>query len=369
MNTRIYLEIIARIAILILSLPLLEYLVSTLYPMVEVMRGGVVLSPELALLLVNLFTLTLSLVLLVASIAYLDPLLYTLSLLLSIPVILQAKLVLGPGILLALLLMLVSNVVLQGYRSGQVGSFRVRGLPVLLISTTSIVVAIATISYAVALVTWSYVEALRGIEVGSSVLAPFVRFFSTNPLGLAMVVAVVIAVVYSMVVNLSETLALYLKPSREVAVRALALNPFTPIKPPLTSLRNAMITLAISPAIYALLVKAIPQLNPLDSATRLDLAIARWLLSLLVLTITWILVTRMLTRFDEVEPGVGGVLAGVVVVTVFLTLLVASNLWDPRIEGLNLERADKELANIVLGYYRVLFSILEIVPMLIGLTP
>jgi hypothetical protein len=87
------------------------------------------------------------------------------------------------------------------------------------------------------------------------------------------------------------------------------------------------------------------------------------------LTVTWLLLTRALTRFDEREPGLGGLIAGLTLIILLYTLLYTTGLWNPGEEGLSLTRADQYVASMITGYYKTLLSILEIAPMLIGLAP
>lgn len=374
MAARVYVELLARILVATVLAPVLIHIMGYAALAVDILpslaRGS--LTFEEAASLVNISLIVFSLLLLLASIVYVDPILYTLSLLPATAATLDASIATGFNSILALILILSLNVVLQGYRSGQGESFRVRGLAVLLASLTLLAIAILSSTLVVSTTLWAYVEAFRGVEVESDVLKPLVRFLSGNPLGLALVVATLLAIVYSVAANISETLILYMKPSRDIALKALTIDPYTPIKPPLTSLRNAMITLAISPALYALLVKVLPlplQASDHVSLENLGWAAARWALSVLVLLATWMLVTRALTRFDEVEPSLRGLALGVTLIALVYLLLFLSGLWDPRVEGLDFNRADKYLSEVVVDYYKILFSILEIVPMLVGLAP
>lgn len=286
--------------------------------------------------------------------------------------VLSPDIVASPQVIMAIIALAISNVILNGYRDGQLSSFKVEGLSTLLFSITSILIIALSISYLISLLLWSFIEAFRNVSVESSILQPLVRFFSGNPLGLALIVVVLISVFYSIFINITETLILYLKPSRDLAMKALRLDPYMPIKPPLTSWRNAIITLAISPSVYALLLRTMEALGLTlqgGAQTSYIHLLAKWALATLVLILVWLILTRTLTRFDEVEPGAGGVVAGLTLIVLTYTLLLASRLWDPRVEGLNLARADQYLSTVVIEYYEVLFSIVEIVPMLIGLAP
>jgi hypothetical protein len=375
MVLRVFVELLARVFVLVAVMPLLVRVIDGVLGLLPVIsRWGFrfdVLTYDVAVSIVFLVLYLFSLVLLASSVILVDPLFYTLSLL---PLVVTGGFDVSWSAYIVLVVVLLSflSVVIQGYREGQFSSFRVRGFPALLVSLSSLAVIVVSLSYAISLLSWSYIEALRGVSVGSSVLEPLVSFLSGNPLGNMLVVALVLSALYHVAVNLSETLTLYLRPSRDVALKALTLDPYAPIKPPLTSLRNAIVTLAVSPAVYALLAQSLTRLGLLpgsEEGFQPVVTLARWALSLLTLILTWALLTRALTRFDEREPGLGGIVAGLTLIALTYGLLLIAGLWDPGSEGLSLDRADSYLASTIAGYYRVLFSILELVPMLIGLAP
>ncbi len=375
MVRKVYIEILARVLLLVITMPLLVRVLEGLLELFESIGGFSVIgrfSPDIVVSIVFIVFRLFSLLLLALSIVYMDSLFYALSLLPLAVVGFDFNAVSIPYIVLTVLIINFLSVVLQGYRDGQFSSFRVRGLTSLAISFSSLAITVIALSYALSLMLWSYIDALRGVSVSSSTLKPLVSFFSENPLGNMLIVVVVLSAFYYFAINLSETLILYLKPSRGVAIKALTLDPNIPIKPPLSSLRNALITLAVSPAVYALLVLALERVGliaGMEGGSQLAITLARWALAVLTLIVTWVLLTRTLTRFDEREPGLGGVIAGLILTVFVYTLLLITGLWDPRMEGLSLARADSYLAATITDYYRVLFSIVEIIPVLVGLAP
>jgi hypothetical protein len=372
---KVYVEILSRALVLVVVTPLLVRVLEGFLLLFEGLGGFSFierLSPDtvvpVAFMVFQLFSLTL----LVLSVVFLEPILYSLSLLPLAVVGFDVGVISSFYIVSTLLILHFLSVTLQGYREGQFSAFRVRGFPALVISLFSLAVMVVALSYAVSLLSWSYIEALRGVSVKSAVLKPLVSFLSGNPLGNVLVLAIILSAFYQVVINVSETLSLYLKPSRDVAVKALTLDPYTPIKPPLTSIRNAMITLAVSPVIYTLLILALERLGLLtqyDGGFQLYNTLARWAIAVVTLTVTWLLLTRALTRFDEREPGLGGLIAGLTLIILLYTLLYTTGLWNPGEEGLSLTRADQYVASMITGYYKTLLSILEIAPMLIGLAP
>jgi len=372
---KVYVEILSRALVLVVVTPLLVRVLEGFLLFFEGLGGFSFierLSPDTVVPVVFMVFQLFSLTLLVLSVVFLEPILYSLSLLPLAVVGFDVGVISSFYIVSALLILHFLSVTLQGYREGQFSAFRVRGFPALVISLFSLAVMVVALSYAVSLLSWSYIEALRGVSVKSAVLKPLVSFLSGNPLGNVLVLAIILSAFYQVVINLSETLSLYLKPSRDVAVKALTLDPYTPIKPPLTSIRNAMITLAVSPVIYTLLILALERLSLLtqyDGGFQLYNTLARWAIAVVTLTVTWLLLTRALTRFDEREPGLGGLIAGLTLIILLYTLLYTTGLWNPGEEGLSLTRADQYVASMITGYYKTLLSILEIAPMLIGLAP
>ena len=375
MVRKVYVEILSRALVLVVVTPLLVRVLEGFLSLFEGLGGFSYierLSPDTVVPVVFMVFQLFSLTLLVLSVVFLEPILYSLSLLPLAVVGFDVGVISSFYIVSTLLILHFLSVTLQGYREGQFSAFRVRGFPALVISLFSLAVMVVALSYAVSLLSWSYIEALRGVSVKSAVLKPLVSFLSGNPLGNVLVLALILSAFYQVVINLSETLSLYLKPSRDVAVKALTLDPYTPIKPPLTSIRNAMITLAVSPVIYTLLILALERLGLLtqyDGGFQLYNTLARWAIAVVTLTVTWLLLTRALTRFDEREPGLGGLIAGLTLIILLYTLLYTTGLWNPGEEGLSLTRADQYVASMITGYYKTLLSILEIAPMLIGLAP
>jgi hypothetical protein len=372
---KVYVEILSRALVLVVVTPLLVRVLEGFLLLFEGLGGFSFierLSPDTVVPVVFMVFQLFSLTLLVLSVVFLEPILYSLSLLPLAVVGFDVGVISSFYIVSTLLILHFLSVTLQGYREGQFSAFRVRGFPALVISLFSLAVMVVALSYAVSLLSWSYIEALRGVSVKSAVLKPLVSFLSGNPLGNVLVLALILSAFYQVVINVSETLSLYLKPSRDVAVKALTLDPYTPIKPPLTSIRNAMITLAVSPVIYTLLILALERLGLLthyDGGFQLYNTLARWAIAVVTLTVTWLLLTRALTRFDEREPGLGGLIAGLTLIILLYTLLYTTGLWNPGEEGLSLTRADQYVASMITGYYKTLLSILEIAPMLIGLAP
>jgi len=372
---KVYVEILSRALVLVVVTPLLVRVLEGFLSLFEGLGGFSYierLSPDTVVPVVFMVFQLFSLTLLVLSVVFLEPILYSLSLLPLAVVGFDVGVISSFYIVSTLLILHFLSVTLQGYREGQFSAFRVRGFPALVISLFSLAVMVVALSYAVSLLSWSYIEALRGVSVKSAVLKPLVSFLSGNPLGNVLVLALILSAFYQVVINVSETLSLYLKPSRDVAVKALTLDPYTPIKPPLTSIRNAMITLAVSPVIYTLLILALERLGLLtqyDGGFQLYNTLARWAIAVVTLTVTWLLLTRALTRFDEREPGLGGLIAGLTLIILLYTLLYTTGLWNPGEEGLSLTRADQYVASMITGYYKTLLSILEIAPMLIGLAP
>jgi len=372
---KVYVEILSRALVLVVVTPLLVRVLEGFLLFFEGLGGFSFierLSPDTVVPVVFMVFQLFSLTLLVLSVVFLEPILYSLSLLPLAVVGFDVGVISSFYIVSTLLILHFLSVTLQGYREGQFSAFRVRGFPALVISLFSLAVMVVALSYAVSLLSWSYIEALRGVSVKSAVLKPLVSFLSGNPLGNVLVLALILSAFYQVVINVSETLSLYLKPSRDVAVKALTLDPYTPIKPPLTSIRNAMITLAVSPVIYTLLILALERLGLLtqyDGGFQLYNTLARWAIAVVTLTVTWLLLTRALTRFDEREPGLGGLIAGLTLIILLYTLLYTTGLWNPGEEGLSLTRADQYVASMITGYYKTLLSILEIAPMLIGLAP
>jgi len=372
---KVYVEILSRALVLVVVTPLLVRVLEGFLLLFEGLGGFSFierLSPDTVVPVVFMVFQLFSLTLLVLSVVFLEPILYSLSLLPLAAAGFDVGVISSFYIVSTLLILHFLSVTLQGYREGQFSAFRVRGFPALVISLFSLAVMVVALSYAVSLLSWSYIEALRGVSVKSAVLKPLVSFLSGNPLGNVLVLALILSAFYQVVVNVSETLSLYLKPSRDVAVKALTLDPYTPIKPPLTSIRNAMITLAVSPVIYTLLILALERLGLLtqyDGGFQLYNTLARWAIAVVTLTVTWLLLTRALTRFDEREPGLGGLIAGLTLIILLYTLLYTTGLWNPGEEGLSLTRADQYVASMITGYYKTLLSILEIAPMLIGLAP
>jgi hypothetical protein len=372
---KVYVEILSRALVLVVVTPLLVRVLEGFLLLFEGLGGFSFierLSPDTVVPVVFMVFQLFSLTLLVLSVVFLEPILYSLSLLPLAVVGFDVGVISSFYIVSTLLILHFLSVTLQGYREGQFSAFRVRGFPALVISLFSLAVMVVALSYAVSLLSWSYIEALRSVSVKSAVLKPLVSFLSGNPLGNVLVLALILSAFYQVVINVSETLSLYLKPSRDVAVKALTLDPYTPIKPPLTSIRNAMITLAVSPVIYTLLILALERLGLLtqyDGGFQLYNTLARWAIAVVTLTVTWLLLTRALTRFDEREPGLGGLIAGLTLIILLYTLLYTTGLWNPGEEGLSLTRADQYVASMITGYYKTLLSILEIAPMLIGLAP
>lgn len=375
MVRKVYVEILSRALVLVVVTPLLVRVLEGFLLFFEGLGGFSFierLSPDTVVPVVFMVFQLFSLTLLVLSVVFLEPILYSLSLLPLAVVGFDVGVISSFYIVSTLLILHFLSVTLQGYREGQFSAFRVRGFPALVISLFSLAVMVVALSYAISLLSWSYIEALRGVSVKSAVLKPLVSFLSGNPLGNVLVLAIILSAFYQVVINVSETLSLYLKPSRDVAVKALTLDPYTPIKPPLTSIRNAMITLAVSPVIYTLLILALERLGLLtqyDGGFQLYNTLARWAIAVVTLTVTWLLLTRALTRFDEREPGLGGLIAGLTLIILLYTLLYTTGLWNPGEEGLSLARADQYVASMITGYYKTLLSILEIAPMLIGLAP
>ncbi|MDT7866419.1 MAG: hypothetical protein RRE21_05795 [Desulfurococcales archaeon] len=375
MVRKVYVEILSRALVLVVVTPLLVRVLEGFLLLFEGLGGFSFierLSPDTVVPVVFMVFQLFSLTLLVLSVVFLEPILYSLSLLPLAVVGFDVGVISSFYIVSTLLILHFLSVTLQGYREGQFSAFRVRGFPALVISLFSLAVMVVALSYAVSLLSWSYIEALRSVSVKSAVLKPLVSFLSGNPLGNVLVLALILSAFYQVVINVSETLSLYLKPSRDVAVKALTLDPYTPIKPPLTSIRNAMITLAVSPVIYTLLILALERLGLLtqyDGGFQLYNTLARWAIAVVTLTVTWLLLTRALTRFDEREPGLGGLIAGLTLIILLYTLLYTTGLWNPGEEGLSLTRADQYVASMITGYYKTLLSILEIAPMLIGLAP
>ncbi|MFN4046277.1 MAG: hypothetical protein ACK4H7_02940, partial [Acidilobaceae archaeon] len=296
------------IASAVLAIPLLYYNLSLLIAEFPAIAGLNVSNwPSLEAdfrVILNVFYLAFSTLLLVPAIIYSSPVAYALSLIIhafrgDYGVLLNAVYVLPIFLYGAL------NVLSEGWRAGQLYSFRlnVSSLLVLAVGYSGIMVLAVLASYYSGTLLWSYISILRGVRLGKPVLDPLVDFFTVNPVGAVLLAGFMALGLYLLSDALAEALVFYVKPSKPIAIKVLRDIDFkAPIKPPLSSLRNMIISLALSPPIYYLVLLSLSRLGliPEDPITGV---LARWALSLLVLAVVWRMLTRLLTRFDEAEPG------------------------------------------------------------------
>lgn len=365
---------ISLIASAILATPLLYYNLSLLIAELPTIAGFNFASwPPLGVdfkVILNVFYLVFSTLLLVPAIIYSSPVAYALSLIIhafrgDYGVLLSAVYVLPIFFYGAL------SVFSEGWRAGQLYSFRFNVSPFLVLAMgySSIMVLVVLASYYSGILLWGYISALRGVRLDKPVLDPLVDFFTINPVGVVILVGFMALGLYLFSEALAETLISYVKPSKLVAVKVLRDMDFeAPIKPPLSSLRNMVISLALSPPIYYLVLLNLSKFGFISEDPIMGV-LARWALSLLVLAVVWRILTRLLTRFDEAEPGPWNVILGALLIVLLYGLAYVAGYWNPGADGLSPSRVDEALKNIMLGYYTTLFDMVKLILVLVGVAP
>ncbi len=259
----------------------------------------------------------------------------------------------------------------EGWRAGQLHSFRfsVSSFLAFIMGYSGIILLAVLVSFYFGNILWGYFSALRGVRLGKPVLDPLADFFTVNPVGAVIVAGFMALGLYLFSKALTEALVFYVKPSKSVAIKVLKDIDFeAPIKPPLSSIRNMIVSLALSPPIYYLVLLSLSRFEVIPKDPIMSI-LARWALSLIVLGVVWRVLIRLLTRFDEAEPGPWNFILGALLIVLLYGLAYMAGYWDPRVEGLSPARVDEALKNIMLGYYTTLFDMARLILILVGVTP
>ncbi|MEM1685664.1 MAG: hypothetical protein QXE99_00800 [Acidilobaceae archaeon] len=319
---------------------------------------------------IRIASILLSTIFIILAVLTINSILYVIALI-SHVVIGNYEVLLSPIYLLPIIFYGLLKVLSEGWRRDQVKSINISisGLLLTIVSLIVIISSAIILSYYIGSIIWGYIIAIRSINIDVLVLRSLADFLTINPLGSTILVGLSIVGFYVLFREFAEILVLYINPSRQVALNALKSIDFdVPFKPPLSSLRNMIISLSIAPPFYYLIAQTLDRFNLMPESLVASI-LFKWLLSVLVLTILWIIVSKLLTRLDESDPSLLSIASGLILILLLYSLVYILGLWDPRAESLSLENVDLYLKRVIFNYYSTLFSIVELILILLGVAP
>ncbi|MCX8195939.1 MAG: hypothetical protein N3F67_02535 [Acidilobaceae archaeon] len=274
----------------------------------------------------------------------------------------------NPLLLLPLFAYSVMDVLVKGWRRGQLTSLGgPRSLAISFLLTLSLLSALFALAWLSSEVIWKYFSLLRGLEVSSPFLSIFSELLFKNPIGLSFVIGLALMLIYGLARELAEALVAFVRPSPKAARDALlSMDLEAPIKPPLSSLRNALVSLAVSPPLYYLLYNAL-LLLPVQLSFPYDVLL-RFVVAALVFVVSWFLISRLTASFEEREPSLLSPIAGLMLILATYGLLYALALWEPS-SGLSPEAGDDVLRKAILSYYETIVYMGELLLVFMGVAP
>ncbi|MCS7107097.1 MAG: hypothetical protein NZ902_03220 [Acidilobaceae archaeon] len=356
----------------LLVLPLFSLNVKNVLSAVEafttILRGSLEPTIQNFEIVVRSAASVLVLVLLLFSALFVNARSYAFALAISV-VFVDSQLITDPAMLLPLAALSFLDVVRSGWRKNQISSLgNLRPIASAVMLSFALLAFFLLVAWLLSSKMWSYAEAARSLKVNSPLLAVFIDLFFRNPIGLTFVLGVVIFAIYSLSKDLAESLVIFLRPSPQSALKSLReLVDFgAPISPPLTSLRNALVSLAISPPIYYLITLLLARLDlqippPYDSMLRFVIAAQ-------IFTIIWFLISRLTASFEEKEPSLLSTFVGLASVAIVYLILYLAALWHPDY-GISVERADEVLRKAILSYYETVLYMGELLLTFMGIAP
>ncbi|MEN2999634.1 MAG: hypothetical protein ABDH61_03575 [Acidilobaceae archaeon] len=366
-----YVTIATSLAAALLVFPLLSANMSSLLSGFEslndILRGSLEPTVESFGMLVRFVATVLAALLLLSSAFFVSAGSYVFALAIS-AVFVDSSLLINPATILPLPALSFLDVLRSGWRKNQLSSINLRTLASGVLLSLALLSSLLAVAWLLSSVAWNYAELLRRLNVSSPLLAVFVDLFFRNPIGLTFVLGVLIFAVYGLVRDLVESLVVFLRPSPQSALKALLeLVDFSaPISMPLGSIRNALISLAISPPIYYVIMLLLFRLDlqipsPYDS-------LLRFVIAAQIFSLSWFFLSRLTSSFEEREPSLLSTFGGLLAVAAVYFLLYLGALWDPE-QGLSVERADEVLKKAILSYYETVLFMGELLLVFMGIAP
>lgn len=319
--------------------------------------------------LIDVGTASLSLVLLTLAIVMSSSLMYALALIIHI-IRDPALVVFEPIYLLPVFVSPLLVTVGRIWRSGQSKSIKIESVQ--MISTMAALILILLVATYVSIQVggrvWEFLRSMRHVEISSPAAEPIVELLLRNPIGYLLIVIASLFVLYKFFVDVGETAVLFLRPSRGVAIEAIkaSIDFESPFQIPLASLRNMIISLSISPPIYYLVITSLTRLE-IELPYMYEMGL-KFVTALLIFGISWFMISRLLSRIDEAEPGLSSVIAGAAMIVLVYLLSYMAALWSPE-QGLSLAEADAYISKILTEYYGTFLVVGEALLMVVGAVP
>ncbi len=365
-NVRLLLELAPRI----IALLLLWSYIPSLLSIASTFTLYLTLSP---LIVKPLLTLTVS-ILAVITIATASPLLYSVTVVLSMVLALYTHSMPSIAIsVVGLVALLALDTLKFTYRPKQV----VRGLDLKRILAS--IAAIMVVTAALCILPSSYVATLVNGLVKYLSEAPSIvlRLLGSNPIFVLILSIAITIALYKIVTNIFDIVALFALPSRELALRALTMDKVlkASIEAPLKNLKVLVLASLIAPPLYAvvarvllpLVVSYVPFLATL-LYTKLGTIALIIIMYLLSIAIVRPIVTQLSVNPGRVLALSLTLLALIYVSGVVLSLYVTNDLWFS-ITHPRLDLVGNEMARVYVGFYTQFFYILEDLMRMIGAAP
>jgi len=364
--TRIVLEILPRISVLIILTPILininlYAILITRIPLL-ISRGALDIASYPLLIFVSILSGLLTLV-------YPSPSILTLTIFFM--VLADPRFVLALGIytvIVIFFIVLISDAIRNIYR-------KLEGSPVVDIRSAlrdtilgSLALFLVTIvsPLIVSLLVASYIFSFK-LHTQSPYLAPIVSFLNNNPAGSIVMTSILLAVFYILSRYAIEISILYTMPNPRIALTELSsVANISWIKPSLGFLRGFIVSAIITPPIYYMFRGFLASLAPYPSES-MDLvrSVLFSLVGIALFAIIWSIVSRGLFT-EEREPGIKGVIYLVTIIALIYTLSMTLDMspWSSQSQN----SLDSFLAPVA-QYYKDLWIMAELLIRAMGGAP
>ncbi len=363
--TRVVIEVLPRVSILIILIPILlniDVYVSLLarIPLL-ISRGSLDLASYPLLILASMLSG-------LASMISPSPSMFTLTIFFI--ALADPKLIIYLGIytiIIAFFITLISDAVRNIYRGSEEALIYVNQNPrSSAIGFSAFFIVYIAFPLLMSLLIASYIFSFK-LHTQSPYLAPITSFLNNNPAGSIVMASIILAVFYVLSRYATEISLLYAMPNPRLAVSELSsVANVSWVRPSLGFLRGFIVSALITPPIYYMIRGILAYLGMgIEDSGDLIASIMIGLLGFVLFALIWALVSRGLFT-EEREPSTRGIiyLASITAIIYVLSLILGASLWNPQSQ----RSLDTLLAPIA-QYYRDLWIMAELIIRAVGGAP
>ncbi len=363
--TRAVIEILPRVSILIILVPILlniNVYVSLLAKIpLLISRGSLDLASYPLLIFVSMLSG-------LATIISPSPSMFTLTIFFI--ALADPRLIISLGIytiIIAFSIMLASDVVRNIYRGSEEALIYINQSPrSLAIGLSAFFIVYIAFPLLMSLLIASYIFSFK-LHTQSPYLAPITSFLNNNPAGSIVMVSIMLAVFYVLSRYAVEISLLYAMPNPRLAISELSsVANVSWVRPSLGFLRGFIVSAFITPPIYHMIRRILASLGVgIEDSGDLIASIMIGLLGLVLFALIWALVSRGLFT-EEREPSIRGIiyLASITAIIYVISLILGASLLTSQPQ----RSLDTLLAPIA-QYYRDLWIMAELVIRAVGGAP